>query len=546
MNDHHLPTFDRAGRELDREITAALASLLASAPAAEPAAPERSAQFASGRPSNRSRVALGVAASVAVAGVGGLLVVRGDSDDSETNRADAPVTAPVSEPSASVVELPVSTIDGTSNRLVPGIGDPVGLYLPTYLPDGYQISSLSANEPENPLDRTEFVRFDPDDGSVVASFGVRFTDPVGLERMDFDPDTPVRGMPAEVHHVPARSPSELEEVHALWVEADMVVDVDSYGLSEADTIAVAEALVIDAAQRTVQLPPDSGVDLRAVDDFDLVPDNAVESGIGLSRFDGQPGSFVSAGVDPNDLGQSIESIVESLNNDGSGSAWEPRVVGDRQVYVQQRPTDQYGPFTNVVWLDGPFQISVSGRAAPDQVLAFAAGLEPVDAEAFAAAGHKITTRALVLPVLDRVTFSDGVVVSVRSAQPGPEGSGASALCVEAPVEHCRFNISETSIGGEFQNLAYDTFDLGPRVVMIGWQDTEESARTGEPTLVANGDEPVPAATNARIVEQTMTDLGRFIEIELAPDEAPPHVRYEIDGTIQFDISAASQTDGTSF
>ena len=57
--------------------------------------------------------------------------------------------------------------------------------------------------------------------------------------------------------------------------------------------------------------------------------------------------------------------------------------------------------------------------------------------------------------LDRVTFDDGIQATVRSST---DGSGADAICIEAPVQQCREQTSEAGLVDGYSDNAFDTFN----------------------------------------------------------------------------------------
>lgn len=548
MNDRH----DLLEQQLDAEITAALADMLHAAPGPE-AGPRDVALLGDVSVDGQRSVwwMAAVAATVLLVGVGGLVVLRPTSPPEVSEPLVEPTPTLASDgagPESSGTAAPPTSRAPSATSLPPvaasAFDDPVGLYLPTASPPGYQIDSLTASEPVSPFGTIRFVRFDEAGVSVEASLGVRFLAPEAESGEDngveFEADATVRGVPAQVSHIGPRSDAEPEQAGVMWVEDGMTMSSSSTGLSAAEVVAATEALLIDVPERTVELPEQT-VGLVAVDDVSVMPANAVTSTVNLSPMDGRSGGFVSFGSQPNTLGLSLEVIVDEFVG-GSGAVWEPREIDGRTFYVQEQPADGLGPFTSLVWLDGPFKMYASGRAAPEDVIAFAAGLIPVDREAFSSVGAFITVRALALDEIDRVEFDDGVVVSVRALRAGADGTGASAMCLEAPIMRCTFQIGESSIIGEFQTSVFETFDLGGRVITLGWQNAAEVERAGDPVLGMSGNvfEPgasVPTETNSTIVQQVTTSSGRFIEIQVADGEAPPSVNFETDGQVNFGVTA---------
>ncbi|MGA0869412.1 MAG: hypothetical protein ACO3UM_10805, partial [Planctomycetota bacterium] len=149
---------------------------------------------------------------------------------------------------------------------------------------------------------------------------------------------------------------------------------------------------------------------------------------------------------------------------------------------------------------------------------------------FVTAGAGVTASAASLHVLDQTTFDDGLNVSIRSITPGEGGSGAVAICVDAPIQRCRFSFSEGSLGGAYQNSILAAFDVNGETVLVAWDDTAEAERLGEPTLspsgiVADPSQAASASTTAQIDQQVATATGRFLRINVPAGEQPPQINY---------------------
>ncbi|MFN3258108.1 MAG: hypothetical protein ACE37B_20710 [Ilumatobacter sp.] len=286
-------------------------------------------------------------------------------------------------------------------------------------------------------------------------------------------------------------------------------------------------------------------------DTDAAPTEVgVATDIWLNRTDGQPGGFVSVTSLPHASNETLDSLLQDREG------FERQQIGGIERNVRIQPPDALGPFTNIEWIEGDQIITVAGRATPNEVIAVAEGVAATSRDAFVAAGASITDSAAALDVLDEVTFADGTRVSVRSLTPGPSGSGAVAMCVDAPTQQCHFSFSETGIGGAYQDNLIAAFDIDGNTVLLVWHDTAEAERVGDPSLTTSGivsastipsDEaaaaplaPETATSTAEITEQIATDLGRFTRVDVPAGETPPQLTYETEtGQIGLSTSAPS-------
>lgn len=128
--------------------------------------------------------------------------------------------------------------------------------------------------------------------------------------------------------------------------------------------------------------------------------------------------------------------------------------------------------------------------------------------------------------LDRVTFDDGITATVRSRT---NGSGADAICVEAPVKQCREQVSEVSIVEGYSDNVFDTFNFDGRNVVIGWQSNSEAERLGDPTIqpgeALNPADGLSVTTTATINQLIQGTTGRFLEVEVPAGERPPRLSF---------------------
>ncbi|MEY2959033.1 MAG: hypothetical protein RLZZ01_1601, partial [Actinomycetota bacterium] len=391
-----------------------------------------------------------------------------------------------------------------------------GFVLPTYVPVGYEITGLTAY-PATPNVDPDIGRWISTNDRGVSQFSV------SVQPVSSQPDLELRPN-ATIHGQPAMSFDSGEGIVVTWVEGDWIISARGRGLSVDETLVAAEALIFDAAGPTVDLPEGALPGLDRQDPNQVVIDNAVATNLGLTRTDGIPGGFISASSMPNTSGDTLDTMQ------ARGDGYERQIIGDIERLVRIQAPDSLGPFTTVEWIDGDTIMTVTGRAPSDEVIAVAEGISRVSSGEFVTAGAGVTASAASLHVLDQTTFDDGLNVSIRSITPGEGGSGAVAICVDAPIQRCRFSFSEGSLGGAYQNSILAAFDVNGETVLVAWDDTAEAERLGEPTLspsgiVADPSQAASASTTAQIDQQVATATGRFLRINVPAGEQPPQINY---------------------
>ncbi|MDW3215355.1 MAG: hypothetical protein R8G01_15240 [Ilumatobacteraceae bacterium] len=529
MNDLHTRRANDA--DLKRPLHGALAAIMDTAPATRtaPTDPNLLDQY---QPANdRPRLIVGAAAAaVLVVGIGGLTVMR-QSDDPAVSDSSPDASAPsATGPTTSGPTDPTTTTTASADPLATA----TGFVLPTYVPEGYEITNLAAY-PATPSADPDVGRWLSTEDRGVSQFSVSVQPAASQPDLELRPN-------ATIHGQPAMSFDSGEGIVVTWVEGDWIVSARGRNLSVNDTLAAAEALVLDAAGPTVNLPDGALPGFNRQDPNPVVMDNTVATGLGLTRTDGLPGGFISAASMPNTSGDTLDTMQ------ARGDGYERRIIGGIERLVRIQAPDSLGPFTSVEWIDGDAIISVTGRAPSEEVIAVAEGITQVSSDEFAAAGAAITTTAARLDVLDQTTFDDGLTVSVRSLTPGETGSGAIAICVDAPIERCRLSFSETSLGGAYQHSILAAFDINGQTILIAWDDTAEAERLGEPTLSPSGivtdpSQAQPATTTAQIDQQVTTAAGRFTRINVPAGEQPPQINYTTgDGKTGMSTTAPSSYD----
>ncbi len=445
----------------------------------------------SGRPQrsgSRSRFVLVAASVVLVAGVGGVLATRDRGDNLVAAGAETTAAPAMTAVAPTTVAGPASTVAAPSEA--ERLAAYSGWYLPTFVPAGYEITSLSAAPAvDSTITTRKWLRTNAA-GAVDATFTVSFMSESPQETEKTFVPTPGK----TVHGKPALVFDSGEGLRVHWKEAGLMVMAGSTGLSEADLLAGAELFVVVSQSDT---PPDNTFPADSpMAGFELVPvDTAVtENGIVLSIGLLSDTGFISVSVTPNSDGT---TLGEMLAKDGTATK-----IGTRDGVL----FESAGGNVSVFWLEGGLQFSVSGRAQADDVLALAAGLAPAAPDQILAAGQAITAAQLALPEIDAATLTDGTRVSVR----GTAATGAVAICVTGASPQCVRQVSESSLDGERPSAIFQMFVLGDERALIGWHEgTELPTSTGVETV---------AGTSGVFVRAAVTDLNN-----------PPQVTFDNGG-----------------
>lgn len=517
MNDPH--TTRIRSDELDRPILDALAAMMDTAPAPANGPTDPTLLSFNEQPENQRRVLLGTAAAaVLLVGIGSLIVLQQQND---AGVSDSIPIAP--EPAASVSTEPALTPAASSDPLA----NATGFFLPTYVPAGYQITNLAA-QLVTPTSDSEFARWlrKSTNGDVTAEFSVSLL-PNDLEAVvEIEPNATVRGLPAMIDESD-------DGIVVTWPEDDSTMSARGWNLTVDETLAAVEAMTIDATIPAAELPAGTLPDFERVELQPVALDDTVTTFLGLTRTDGLPGGFISVATSPNTNGETLETMQTQ-----GGVGYELEVIGGIERLVKFQEPDSLGPLSFVEWIDGDSIVTIAGRAAPAEVVAVAEGYALTSREQFAAAGTSITNTGGALDVLDQASFDDDITVSVRSPSSGEASRGTVAICIDAPVQQCRFSLT-----GSYQNGLNAAFNINGDTVVIVWHDTAEADRLGEATLSANETPVDPVATSAAIGQQITTDAGRFTRINVPAGEQPPMLNYSTDdGQIGLSTSAPAPYD----
>jgi hypothetical protein len=493
-------------RLLDDDIVTALGAILDTAPSpiGRPSVPE-AAEAGSDivllpglQPRRVRRGGLVLVAAVSLVAVGGLAVL---------NRRSSTVVFSLSSTSvADSIEPSSVTTQATRTTTVASLSKYTGWYLPTFLPAGYEITSIDASfaTDTNPIPQ-RWLRTDAT-GNVMAT----------LTASTYPPVPPTPGKPetynATVHGHQAFAGDTGEGIVVSWEEAGRVVAIRGVSLSSSETLSMAEATTIDSRTGAVALRDDAN--FVAVVSTPAAPD-AIGLNIGLLRSDGGNGGFAAFTSSPAN-GETLQTLKQRVDLTG-GRKVSIEKLGAFERLVDRHPADDLGPFTEVTWIQDGLMMDVVGRASADEVIRMAESVQVAEPQRLVAEGERITERLLALATLEQATLADGTVVSVKARDGNPVG-----LCVEAPVSVCRWHVSEGSLVGERQVGLFDTFDIAGRIVLVGWHEGSDTPTLQNPLAAADGS-ILPTPVSFSEVKQMA--LGHFVEAIVPTDVAIPMVGY---------------------
>lgn len=404
-------------------------------------------------------------------------VVTEPADDSLPVLEVLPTNVPVSTaPPDTIVDEPASS----------------GIWLPSSDVPGFSIADLSVTRGLNRFaSRTVgTVRYDRRgaDGQIDASLFLRFDDAQGS--IGSTNGRTIHGQAAMVY-------DSGEGTIASWVENGFVFEARGVGVDEDAVVALAEALVIHGTPAAFDVPP-------APAGFEQSPGGGPDASDALWVQMHWLPDVQQAGVDisfsaaPNIDGTTADQIEFDIGQQPTYDI-EPTTVHGQPAILATSTLGPYSPLRNVSWLENGTFLSMTGRIPAEQLLALAEGLTPATLDDARAIRQQIDERQLQLAELDRSTLPNRFQVSVRTT-----GTGANAMCVEAPELTCETNTSEGSLVGDDQAVAVLTFLIDGKPWLIGWAEG-----THQPHVVAQGEATDP-------VDQTVQGAaGTFFALPFA-------------------------------
>jgi hypothetical protein len=442
----------------------------------------------------RPRVSRLLVAAVLVAGgVSGLALLQGKSPTnlkpSESSTSAAPTTATSADPTVTTAPSPLAKLSAYT-----------GWYFPSYIPDGFEITSIEAGIATANTETTQRWTRSDASGNVTAVLSAS-SSPAPPPEPTKPPsyNTNVHGNGASVF-------DSGEGIVVGWEEGGWGFSVRGLSLSETDVLSAAQASTVDVNTGAITLSAAGGF-VRV--ESSPVPANTASLTIGLLRTDGALGGFLSFVTWPAE-GEALQTLKTRLVQTYEAGVTIER-IGPLDRVVRRQAADEFGPITAVTWIQDGMFLEISGRATTEEVLKMAESVQAVAPERFVAEGRRITERLNARETIDRVTFADGTVVSLKGRGDVPIG-----LCVEAPVATCRSHSSEASLVGERPLGVFDTFEVNGRVLLLGWYSGADEP-TVQPTLntIPGG---AAATSTATLTEMKASNQGRVIEVVVPAGE----------------------------
>ena len=356
---------------------------------------------------------IGAAAAAAV----GLVAIAGvDNQRSSVQTPTAATPQDTAVPSTAVTSSidPVVTDTATGETATSGstaiesdgggLAAASGFILPGFIPDGWEVTELAAGRSVdtwgNPFGATRWAQVV--NGTIEKFLSVRPLRPVDPGD-DVDAEVAVGDLPAEVWT------QDTGQIGVMWNESGHRISATATGLSETELLGAMNALVIDVDNQTVSLP-DGGASLGLVPESELgfVDGDVITSKVALGRA-GIASDTIIAVATPNAFGLSVDGSLPDV------PGWEALDVDGIDMRILDRCSGQ-ATSTELRWIDGDVRFEVHGTVDTDTLAEFARRLTLTDAATFktavAALANEETATMMTWAELDRVTFDDGITVSV--------------------------------------------------------------------------------------------------------------------------------------
>lgn len=417
--------------------------------------------------------------------------------------SSASVGQATTEPSSTPPPTPSSTTEPPATTALSRFA---GWYLPTALPNGYEVTHLSAVATKPPASSVEqrWVTVSSPSGSPTGSLSL-MSFPVSPE----EPGKPPR-FNATVHGIDAVVFDSGEGIVVSWQEGGRQRQVRGIGLSQAATLAAAQAVVVDgASSRATMAPGSEYVPVAAA----AAPSNALTLAIDIAPSDGSTEGAIHFSSSPNDDGETLDTIKQRVGLAPSTSATIKAVAGKDRLSIRHGATRP--PSAEVVWIQDGFVMGLDGVASEDDLLTLAGSVRAVDRQTLVDEQEQSSHRLHAQPTLDAVTLADGTSVTVKTL-----AGRVTGLCVEAPVVVCRWSRSDVPLGDARPSGAYIAVRVSGRTLAIAWHEGAGVPSLTPPAGVVDPNRPV--VRTSTITQTTESPDGAFVEI-VVPDgeDAPP-------------------------
>lgn len=373
-----------------------------------------------------------------------------------------------------------------------------GWYLPTYLPEGYELTGIAERTEtlEDAMSYEIWVR--KDDGVTTGYVRALVNEPIpSVVEAQSGRVVSIHGADAEI----SENPAETGSWRVAWTEGETRLAIETIGLDEDSTLAIAEASTV------------AGGDLSL--DATSMPAEFTSAGSGMYDAGTEFGSVVlaAAPTGPTETTPIFMQIVGAATSldESVRSETERRVVNGVEYSVRIDTQGTYSgnrEHTTITWAQDGRRFLVLGELAADTLLDVAQGLRPATATEAAVAASETTDRALALPEHGRAELSDGRLLTVHASA---ESDAVDALCVADAEPRC-FRIYLASASSGPPSGFYRVFDTGRDRLIVGWHATD-------PGGVATASD----GSSVDIIEGTE---GWFVTLTVATGEALPTIEFE--------------------
>ena len=426
----------------------------------------------------RSRGLVGVAAVVALLAGGGFVALSVDRRAERRAQLSGSVAA-APQPATSVG--PTTIVGGDAA---------VPILLPGAAPSGFSLVDLTVNRgsprPDPFVASARFVRRDAH-GTIVGQASMTLA-PASAEQGGVKRNLRVHGLPA------SRWDSG-EGIVVSWTEAGFDVGVRGIGLTEQETLDVAEASDIDGALPSIGLTDPPLLDLEPAPVGESARDGTPSVTVEYLADHRIPGVFVSFSSGPSD-GQTIESVAATMRARPELTVVDVTVDGAPAVLTTSRP-ESLGRMGTLTWFRDGVGLHLVGPSEEVDLLALASSVAPSTVGEARTLYTRVQQARRSLPEIGRATLPNGLVASIHASS-----KSADVVCLQAPIQRCDLIQSESSLIGEAQSVLIGSFQIDEATWWVGW-----AAGAHQPVVVKAGTDSGPLA------DTVTTEAGTFFAVD---------------------------------
>lgn len=424
--------------------------------------PDRGAHRSGGVPGRRDarprrRIVGVVTAAALAAGIAGTTIVLANRSPDGSSPAETPDSQPAPLDTLAGGPAPGTAADDDALPPASTSDEVAGIYLPALPIDGFTLSDISVERPAAAQAGRTIDRYLRTAAGGATAMLVVSAQPASQETIDDDSGS------ITVHGVPAHIYDSGAGVVVQWTQAGTTISLRGIGIGWNEMAAYAEASALAA---------DGSVSVAALetDGFTLEssatppPENAATTLVELLPDDNTAGLFVSVALRPNDELLTIDTVEAEQQANPTMQA-ERITVNGTPALLQTSAADQLGTMTAVRWFRDGTHISITSRLPREEILAIAESISPATLADAQVLADGVQARLSAIPEIDRATLPNGFEVSIHTT-----GTGANAICMHHPVNHCEPVTSESSLLGEQQSQAVVPIVVDDITWQVGWAE----------------------------------------------------------------------------